>query len=222
MLRRSFVEASPTVKKAVSCYKAGRLVASLPSFHRIQLSLAVCKFCAAGKKRWNEATDGCVRTFDAWCRGVQSAPEQLQLCELSGPTFRFTTQEFSMVGGYTENLEKPQNGQNWRVGACSRQYGKYNMNAGVPKKELCVVCYACIKLQFPFPLPLTKNCMYIVHTEIERLQPVSNNGTLSEMNIFMYYKQHKLPGLLMLVVLNRSVVCYCLSIVICFECIKSL
>ena len=38
-------------------------------------------------------------------------------------------QEFSMVGGYTENLEKPQNCQNWGVGtcsgmgACSGQYG---------------------------------------------------------------------------------------------------
>ena len=47
--------------------------------------------------------------------------------ELSGSTYRFNKQEFSMVGGYTENLEKPQNGQNWGegggVGACSGQYG---------------------------------------------------------------------------------------------------
>ena len=39
--------------------------------------------------------------------------------------------EFSMVGGYTENLEKPQNCQNWVVGACTGigtclgQYGNY-------------------------------------------------------------------------------------------------
>ena len=46
-----FVEASPTVEKAVSCYKADRLVASLPSFRSVQLSLAVRKFCAAGKER---------------------------------------------------------------------------------------------------------------------------------------------------------------------------
>ena len=32
--------------------------------------------------------------------------------------YGFTTQEFSMVGGYTENLEKPQNCQNWGVGTC--------------------------------------------------------------------------------------------------------
>ena len=48
--------------------------------------------------------------------------------------------------------------------------------------------------------PTYKKKLYIVHKQIERLQPVSNNGTLSEMNIFMYYEQHKLPGLLMLVV----------------------
>ena len=29
---------------------------------------------------------------------------QLQLCELSGSTYGFNTQEFRMVGGYTENL----------------------------------------------------------------------------------------------------------------------
>ena len=33
-------------------------------------------------------------------------------------TFGFTMQNFSMVGGYTENLEKPQSCQNWGVGAC--------------------------------------------------------------------------------------------------------
>ena len=39
------------------------------------------------------------------------APEAYQngrsyVRELSGPTFEFTTQEFSMVGGYTEDLKK--------------------------------------------------------------------------------------------------------------------
>ena len=43
---------------------------------------------------------------DAWCCDVQSAPEESQLCELSEPTFRFTTQEFSIVGVYTENLKE--------------------------------------------------------------------------------------------------------------------
>jgi len=35
----------------------------------------------------------------------------------------FTAQEFSRVGSYTENPIKPQNCQNWRVSACSGQYG---------------------------------------------------------------------------------------------------
>ena len=57
-----FVKASLTGKKAVLCYKADRLVASLPSFHSIQSSLAVREFHAAGKEQCNKATDGCVRT----------------------------------------------------------------------------------------------------------------------------------------------------------------
>ena len=44
---------------------------------------------------------------------AQNASELLQL---SGPTFGFTTREFSMVGSYTENPEKPQNCQNWGGG----------------------------------------------------------------------------------------------------------
>ena len=63
---RGFVKASPTVEKAVLCYKADRLVASLPSFHSVQLSLAVCKFHAAGKECCERGHGrGCVRTFDA-------------------------------------------------------------------------------------------------------------------------------------------------------------
>ena len=54
----------------------------------IQFSLAVREFHAAGKEQCNKATDGCVRTFDAWCHGTQSASEQSQL--LSEPTFGST------------------------------------------------------------------------------------------------------------------------------------
>ena len=67
--------------------------------------LQYANFVLQEKNAANEATDGCVRTFDARCRVAQSASEQLQLCELSGPTFGFTTREFSMVCGYTENPE---------------------------------------------------------------------------------------------------------------------
>ena len=50
---------------------------------------------------------------------VVAPKAQSQLCELSGSTFGFNTQEFSMVGGYTEYLKKLQSCQNWGVGACS-------------------------------------------------------------------------------------------------------
>ena len=86
------------------------LVANFP--HR---SVVACKFCAAGKNAVNEAMDRCVRR----CRGAQRASERSQLCELSGPTFGFTMQNFSMVGGQTENFEKPQNCQNLGVGVCT-------------------------------------------------------------------------------------------------------
>ena len=43
-VRQLFIEASPTVEKAVSCYKADRFVASLLSFRSVQSSLAVHEF----------------------------------------------------------------------------------------------------------------------------------------------------------------------------------
>ena len=60
---------------------------------------------------------------------VVASKVQSQLCELSGSTFGFNMQEFSMVGGYMHGKpQKPQNCQNWGVaaclgmGACSGQY----------------------------------------------------------------------------------------------------
>ena len=118
LVRPWFIEASPTVEKAVSCYKVDWLIVLLLSFRSVQSSLAQCKFRSAGKERckWRHG----------WCYIAQSASEQLQL---SGPTFGFTMREFSMVGSYTENPKKSQNCQNWGVGAytgmgaCSGQYG---------------------------------------------------------------------------------------------------
>ena len=49
-LRPCFVEARPTMEKAVTCYKVDWLVASLPSFCCIQSSLPVREFCAAGEE----------------------------------------------------------------------------------------------------------------------------------------------------------------------------
>ena len=50
--------------------------------------------CCRGRTLWTRPQMG-VWTFDAWCHGVKSASEQLQLCELSGPTFRFTKQNLA-------------------------------------------------------------------------------------------------------------------------------
>ena len=60
-----FVEASPTVKKAASCYKADRLVASLLSSAVYSCRLEYANFMLQGKNAANEAMGGCVRTFDA-------------------------------------------------------------------------------------------------------------------------------------------------------------
>ena len=60
-----FVEASLTVEKAVSCYKADQLVASLLSFHTFSRCLQYVNFVLQGMNAVNEATDGCMQTFDA-------------------------------------------------------------------------------------------------------------------------------------------------------------
>jgi len=68
-VRPWFVKASPTVEKAVSCYKANRLIASLLSFRSVQSSLAVCEFRAAGEECYKQGYGQrrCEQTFDAWC-----------------------------------------------------------------------------------------------------------------------------------------------------------
>ena len=43
-VHQCFIKASPTVEKAVSCYKEDRLIASLLSFRSVQSSLAVREF----------------------------------------------------------------------------------------------------------------------------------------------------------------------------------
>ena len=81
------------MEKTVSCYKADYYIALLP----VRLSLAACKFRAAGeeeKNAANEATDGCVRTFEPDV--MQSTSGYVSLADLQC-TFRFTTtQEFTM------------------------------------------------------------------------------------------------------------------------------
>ena len=132
-----FVMASPMVEKAVSCYGADQLVASLLSFCSVQSSLAVREFHAAGEECCKR---GHGRVCDAWCRGVQSASEQFQLCELSGPTFRYAMQEFSLLGCYMENSEKL---SKLVGGACPGQYSHF---AGTNFHELIKRCILWIKV----------------------------------------------------------------------------
>ena len=60
-----FIEASLTVEKAVLCYKADQLVALLLSFLTFSRCLQYVNFVLQGMNAVNEATDGCMQTFDA-------------------------------------------------------------------------------------------------------------------------------------------------------------
>ena len=64
-LRPCFVEARPTVEKAVTCYEVDWLVTSLPSFRCVQSSLSVCEFCAAEEER-------CERSHGQVCANLMS------------------------------------------------------------------------------------------------------------------------------------------------------
>ena len=63
--------------------------------------------------------------------------------------FRVTTQEFCVVGGYTEDLEKRPNCQNQTVGACMRMGacpGQYDIcsKACIHGIRVCVCVHACV------------------------------------------------------------------------------
>ena len=76
---------------------------------------------------------------DAWCRGAQNISEQSQLCELSGPTFGFTTQNllYWVVTWRTSKNNKTVKIEG--VGACPGQYGTYYGYAYKAKKILLLV-----------------------------------------------------------------------------------
>ena len=55
----------------------------------------------------------------------------------------FSSREFSMVGGYTEELEKPQKCQNWGVGTCAGMGdcpGQYNTGKYIRNVMWKLVC----------------------------------------------------------------------------------
>ena len=66
-VRSCFVEASPPVDKAVSCYRADRLVALLLSFHSVQLSPAVHEFRAAREERYEPGHRRVCVNLMSWC-----------------------------------------------------------------------------------------------------------------------------------------------------------
>ena len=105
-VRPWFVEVSPTVEKAVSCYKVDRFIASLLSIRGVQLSLAVRKFCAAGEERC-ERGHGWVRA-NLWCL-MSCRPKCIRTTAAMWAQQTYLRIQFSMVGGYTENPEKSQN-----------------------------------------------------------------------------------------------------------------
>ena len=120
-----FVKASPTVEKAVSCYNADRLVASLPSFHSVQSSLAVRKFHAAGK-------ECCERSHERVCENIwclmswQPKRNHSYVSSVDLPTDSICKN--LVWWAVTREPRKQQNCQNWGVGAylgmgaCSGQY----------------------------------------------------------------------------------------------------
>ena len=67
LVRLCFVEASPTVEKAVWCYKADQLVASLLSFCSVQLSPAVHKFPAAREEHCEPGYGQVCANLMSWC-----------------------------------------------------------------------------------------------------------------------------------------------------------
>ena len=129
-LHHRFVEASPTVEKAVTCYKADRLVASLPSFHSIQSSLAVREFHSAGEE-CSERDHGqvCVNLMSWHPKHIRT----ITAMWAQGPTFGFTMQGSSMMGRLHRGPRKTTKLSNWGVGACAGigacpgQYGRWDL-----------------------------------------------------------------------------------------------
>ena len=125
MLRRG----QPNSGESCIHQKADWLLASLPSFRSIH-HLQYANFV-------QQPTKGCFTNLWWWCCGAWSASERLQLCTWAPPTyFRFTAQEFGMVGSLPQ---KPQNCQNWIVGACLGQYGMYNHHKTMTMLQTTVV-----------------------------------------------------------------------------------
>ena len=122
--RPCFVKASPTVEKAISCYRADRLVDKFPQ-HLVAFSrrwqYARISRCRARTLRTRSRTGVCEPLMPDVVAPKAHQNNRSYVSSGDLPS----TQEFSMVGGYTGNPEKPQNCRNWGVGACPGQYGSH-------------------------------------------------------------------------------------------------
>ena len=118
-------------RKVHHARKTDWFVALLPSLPAMFVACSMQIFVLQAWNTVDKAMDGCVWKFAAGCRGTWSTSEWLQLAQQT--YFRFTTHKFILMGCYTEDLIKPQNCQNWWVGACTgmgtclEQYGNTDL-----------------------------------------------------------------------------------------------
>ena len=92
-------------------------VTLLPSYRSVCF-LQYTNFVLQVRNVVNKAMDRYMWKFAAGCYCTWIESEWSQLCTWAQwICFRFTTQEFGMVGSCTKDLEEPQNCQNWRVDA---------------------------------------------------------------------------------------------------------
>ena len=80
-----------------------------------------------GKSSKSAGEERCERGLGQVCANLMSwRPKRIRrIAAMWAQRTYLRIQEFSIVGGYTENPEKPLNGQNWGMGTCSGQYGTW-------------------------------------------------------------------------------------------------
>ena len=91
-----------------------------------RLSLAVCEIHAVNEERCRQGYEPVCANLYCWMLWHLKCIRIIAAMHVSSgynntnceTDLTVTTQEFRMVGGYMENLAKPQNCQNWWVGAC--------------------------------------------------------------------------------------------------------
>ena len=119
-------------------FKANWLVPRCQVFEAFSHRLQYTNFVLQGKNAANRE-----ERFDAWYHGAQSASEQSQLCELSGPT---------VVGSYTEDLK---NHKTVKTG------GWVLARDNMLRSSLTIYMYLCIQLQPHFLAFQLQTCLNV-------------------------------------------------------------